>query len=206
MADDLNDLLDHLEPGPFILAAHSGGGPIVRAAAADRPDRIAGLVLVDVTDEGCEVLFEPGFRRLERTAHLASVALARIGLLARLYGPGIRLLPPDAQADVRREGFTARAMRTRGEELRALVAATNRLRDHPLATPDIPTVAISGARCDGGMSARVRAAANAAHARRAGLASRGRHVVAQRSGHMVPLTEPGLVADEIIGLLPLPGR
>ncbi|MFT4226720.1 alpha/beta fold hydrolase [Micropruina sp.] len=62
MADDLNDLLDGLGPGPFVLVGHSAGGPIVRLATARRPDRIRGLVLVDPTDEAADVLFGPVFR------------------------------------------------------------------------------------------------------------------------------------------------
>ena len=49
-----SDLLDHLGHGPFVLVAHSWGGPIVRVAAAASPGRVAGLVLVDQTDEGCD--------------------------------------------------------------------------------------------------------------------------------------------------------
>ena len=55
LVDDLGTVLDHLGAGPFVLVGHSWGGPIVRGAAADRPERIAGLVLVDQTDEGCEL-------------------------------------------------------------------------------------------------------------------------------------------------------
>ncbi|WP_414940225.1 alpha/beta fold hydrolase [Amycolatopsis sp. cmx-11-51] len=39
MADDLDDVLDHFGPGLYVLAGHSAGGPIVRLAAARRPDR-----------------------------------------------------------------------------------------------------------------------------------------------------------------------
>ncbi|MEV9259193.1 alpha/beta hydrolase, partial [Klebsiella pneumoniae] len=58
MADDLNDLLDGLEPSSgFVQVGHSAGGPMVRLAASRRPDRVAGLVLVDPTDEAADLLF-----------------------------------------------------------------------------------------------------------------------------------------------------
>ncbi|MFC5749582.1 alpha/beta fold hydrolase [Actinomadura rugatobispora] len=202
MADDLNDLLDHLEPGPFILVAHSGGGPIVRAATAAKPDRIAGLVLADATDEGCEPLFDPKFRRMERIAHRASVLLARLGLLKLLYRGQLAALPPDAKADMRAEGFTNTVMRTRGAELHGLVAATNRLRHDPLDLPrDIPVTTISGALADTGMPEKFRAAVNASHRDRAERSAHGRHVLARESGHALILTEPDLVAAEIRRLL-----
>ncbi len=48
-ADDLHALLQAADvPGPYVLAAHSYGGLIARLYAADHPDDVAGVVLVDV--------------------------------------------------------------------------------------------------------------------------------------------------------------
>ncbi|WP_324709765.1 alpha/beta fold hydrolase [Pseudomonas citronellolis] len=201
MADDLNDLLDHLGPGPFVLVAHSGGGPLVRAATAARPERIVGLVLADVSDEACELIFTPAFRRLEKFAHAASWLLARCGLLECCYRKAIGVLPEDVLADLRREGFTMPVMHTRGAELAGLVAALETYRNQPPALPDIPLTVISGALADFGMSERIRAAANAAHAYRARQSPQGRHVLAERSGHGLILSEPARVAEEIARLL-----
>lgn len=201
MADDLNDLLDHLEPGPFVLVAHSGGGPIVRAATFARPERIVGLVLVDVTDEACDLIFTSSFRRLEKVIHATHWLLAQIGLLEACFRKSIAALPPDVRLDLHREGFTRAVLRTRGGELAGLVAAMNEFRQRPPELPDIPVTVISGGRADGGLAARIRAAINASHRHRAQQSSQGRHVVAERSGHGVILTEPDLVADEIARLL-----
>jgi pimeloyl-ACP methyl ester carboxylesterase len=197
MSEDLNDLLDHLGAEKVVLVAHSGSGVIVRAAAAARPERIAGLVLVEVTDEACEALFDPAFRKMERTAQSASMLLARLGLLKALYAGQVKAFAPDVRADVLKEGFTVAAIRTRGAELAGLVAATNDLRTRRLDLPDVPVTVISGVKADGGMSARVRAAANASHAFRAAQSPRGRHVLAPNSGHMAPVTDAQLIADEI---------
>jgi pimeloyl-ACP methyl ester carboxylesterase len=197
LSDDLNDLLDHLGSGPFILVGHSGGGPIIRAAAAAQPDRIAGLLLVDVTDEACDLLFEKSFRRMEKLAHWITVLLARLDLLHRSFRKQMSGFPADVQADLEREGFTMSAIRTRGAELKGLVAAMNMLRHAPMKTHDIPTTLISGTRTDGGMTARIRAAANASHAYRATQSFQGRHVLAPNSGHNVPVTDPDLIAAEI---------
>lgn len=45
--DDLIALLDALDGPPVILAGHSMGGTSALLAAAERPDRVAGLVLFD---------------------------------------------------------------------------------------------------------------------------------------------------------------
>lgn len=197
MASDLNDLLDQLGPGPFVLVAHSGGGPIVRAACAARPERVTGLVLVDASDEACPVIFETSFIRLERFTHAASWLLARFGLLEACYRKPIAPLPPDVRNDLQREGFTMAVMRTRSAELAGLRDALVAFREHPPVLPDVPVTMISGALADFGMSRRLRDAANAAHRYRAAQSPQGRHVVAERSGHAVILTEPELVADEI---------
>jgi pimeloyl-ACP methyl ester carboxylesterase len=51
-ADDLQKLLVASgEAGPFVLAGHSYGGPIIRLFAGDHADEVAGLVLVDALSE-----------------------------------------------------------------------------------------------------------------------------------------------------------
>ena len=48
--DDLNRLLDAAEvPGPYLLVANSFGGVVAEIFAADQPDSIAGMVLVDAS-------------------------------------------------------------------------------------------------------------------------------------------------------------
>ncbi|MGL3821322.1 alpha/beta fold hydrolase [Sphingopyxis sp. R3-92] len=201
MADDLGDLLDTLGPGPFILVGHSAGALIVRLAAADRPQRIAGLLLVDPSDEGCDTVFKPWFRLFEKVVQHASSLLARLGLLERLYRGQFRQLPPALEAEFSAEAFTPAAMRTRGAELAGFVTAMNELRSAPAVPVDYPVTVISGGLADAGMSSSLRAEANAAHARRAQLSRAGRHVIAERSGHFVPLTEPDVIVAAIREML-----
>jgi haloalkane dehalogenase len=72
-------LLDEVAPGPFVLALHDWGGPIGLAAAMDRRDRLAGLV---VTNTGVGPP-RPGTRptRFHRFANLPLVADAAFRLL-----------------------------------------------------------------------------------------------------------------------------
>jgi len=49
-AADLHTLLDRAQvPGPYVLAGHSFGGLYVQSFAAQFPDQVAGLVLLDTT-------------------------------------------------------------------------------------------------------------------------------------------------------------
>ncbi|KFZ82262.1 hypothetical protein ED92_18840 [Amycolatopsis sp. MJM2582] len=198
MADDLNDVLDHFGPGPYILAGHSAGGPIVRQAAARRPERIAGLVLVDPTDEAAEVLFGRAFRTGERVAVGVSAALAWLGLLKVVFRGLLRDIPDDVRRDLEREAFTVGTTRTHREQARTFLDELALWRHDPPVLGDIPLTVVSGGLGGGGMSGAMRARANASHAHRVTLSSAGRHVIAERSGHYVPKTEPEVIVREIL--------
>ncbi|RGE19097.1 alpha/beta hydrolase [Leucobacter sp. wl10] len=203
MADDLNDLLDGLGSGRFLLVGHSAGGPIVRLAAARRPERVAGLVLVDPTDEATELLFSPLFRIGERVVIAAEMALARLGLLERLFRFMSEGAPADVRADLHREAFRPSVVATQARQARTFLRELRGWQRTPPILPDVPVTVISGGRAGGflGMPQRIRDAMTAAGRYRAAQSPRGRHVVADRSGHDIPLTQPELIADEIRRLL-----
>ncbi|WP_410665138.1 alpha/beta fold hydrolase [Amycolatopsis sp. lyj-84] len=201
MADDLNDVLDHFGPGPYVLAGHSAGGPIVRQAAARRPERIAGLVLVDPTDEAADVLFGRAFRTGERVMIGLGTVLARLGLLKVVFRGLLRDIPDDVRRDLEREAFTAATMRTHREQARTFLDELAVWRHDPPVLADIPVTVVSGGLGGDGMSAGVRARANASHAHRVAASPGGRHVIAERSGHYIPKTEPEVIAREIVRML-----
>ncbi|MET8726122.1 alpha/beta fold hydrolase [Streptomyces parvus] len=201
LAEDLGDLLDHLERvgpgGPFLLVGHSWGGPLVRLAAAAQPARVAGLVLVDPTDESCDLLFQPAMRRAERIGQLVTVALARLGLLGRAYLSLTATLPPDAAADMRAEGYTVAMTRTRGRELEDAAGDLRALLENPPGLAGLPVTVVSAGRVSPGMPKSVRERATASHAYRARQSPHGRHVVLPEADHMVLTTSAAELAEEI---------
>ncbi|MBY8859958.1 alpha/beta hydrolase [Nocardia sp. CA2R105] len=197
IVEDLGCVLDHFGPGPYVLVGHSAGGPIVRAAAAANPQRIVGLVLVDPTEEGQDVLFNPVVRRLEKVGPAALRLAARLRVLPWFYRSTVTPLPPDAQQDMRREAFTLQAMRTFTEQQRTNLDELAEYRHSPPDSGDLPVTVISAAHGGHGVLASQRPVLNALHAQRAARSAHGRHVVAEHSHHYVLLSEPGLVADEI---------
>ncbi|MGW0002274.1 alpha/beta fold hydrolase [Nocardia grenadensis] len=197
IAGDLADVLDHFGPGPFVLVGHSAGGVVARLAACRRPARIRGLVLVDPTDEATDLLFGAAIRRVERLTLVVHSALARLGLLGSMYRSMLNAVPADVRRDMEREAFTPGAMRTQSVQARTFLDELATWRDDPPELGAIPVTVISGGRAGDGMTPRIRAAANAAHAHRAAVSPAGRHVLAPASGHYVPLTEPDLVVEEI---------
>ncbi|MFI6044034.1 alpha/beta fold hydrolase [Nocardia sp. NPDC051321] len=202
MADDLNEVLDHFGPGPFILVGHSAGGPIVRLAAAGRLDRIGGLVLVDPADEAADVLFGRMFRRMERGAIAVNLTLARLGLLEVLFRNHMRDVPADVRRDMAREAFEPSVIRTHRQQARTFIDELATWRDGSPDLGSVPVTVISGARAGDGMNAAIRAEAISAHAYRAAQSPHGRHVVAENSSHYVPVTEPDLIVREIARMIP----
>ncbi|MFD0672766.1 alpha/beta fold hydrolase [Cohnella sp. GCM10027633] len=196
IADDLNGLLTELGPGPFILVGHSWGGPIVRTAAALDPTRIRGLVLVDPSDEHCELYFaEASLKHFARMNKLIPL-LARLGLY-RLMGsvPG-RVQPPDVYSDHRREDFTVQAAKAMVAEGLPFVAELQALRDRAIPLGETEVALISGTHVSR-MERKIRPALHEAHRKTVAALPAGRLIEATRSGHMINYSEPGLIADEI---------
>jgi pimeloyl-ACP methyl ester carboxylesterase len=128
LATDLHTLLERAGvPGPYVLVGHSLGGPYVRVFAAQYPDEVAGMVLLDAqpADAFTALPEYPGVYSMFQTISTLSPSLARIGLLAPLLG-----LPADES--------TAPIVRGARDEVRALratlqqSAALTSLGDRPL--------------------------------------------------------------------------
>lgn len=107
IAADLHTLLHNANiPGPYVLAGHSFGGLYVETFAANYPDEVAGMVLIDATDRASAPLTGPapargGYDMTSRLTALVSI-LGRVGV-ARLYAPleDVNSLPPRARDEVR---------------------------------------------------------------------------------------------------------
>jgi pimeloyl-ACP methyl ester carboxylesterase len=203
LVDDLVELLDHLAAdgaGPFVLVGHSWGGPIVRKAAGRVPDRVAGLVLVDQTDEGCDLFFTPANRRRARVGAWAMPAAARLGLMRMVVGRLARSLPEPAATALRAEDGTVAAMRAHVAEMTSSLDDLQALRDRPPVLPDVPVTLVSGTRASR-LEGKQRPALVAAHRARAEALPQGRHVATDRAAHMVPFDDPAIVADEVLRVL-----
>ena len=115
MVDELSAVLDQIAPHErLVLVGHSFGSFIVRAYAARRPERVAGLVLVDPATEWLE-LTARRIRLLRGGRHLSKIGalLAHLGVvrvcLALLTGgaPGaprrlVRIFGPTAARTLER--------------------------------------------------------------------------------------------------------
>jgi pimeloyl-ACP methyl ester carboxylesterase len=110
IAADLHTLLDRAHvPGPYVLAGHSFGGLYVQAFAAQFPDQVAGMVLLDSTapKPGPALPTNSGsYNGLGRVFALFST-IAHFGV-GRLIAQGsYGSLPPAVQAEARAKASSA---------------------------------------------------------------------------------------------------
>lgn len=137
-AADLHALLDAAgETGPFVLAGHSIGGPYAMTYAAQYPDDVAGVALLDSTSpQQFDVIpAYPLQNAFMRRFYGVLPSLARAGLGPLLAGSH---LPAAAAAPVDAMAATPRAARNARDELATLpdllqqAQALTSLDDRPL--------------------------------------------------------------------------
>ncbi|MEC4835970.1 alpha/beta hydrolase [Mycobacteroides chelonae] len=199
LTGDLGQLLGSLDAAPYILVGHSYGGTIALAAAAQDPSRVAGLVLVDHSDEQLDVCCGSSLKHLRMlvvAGRWSITVLRRLRLLSwavRRAAPG---MPADVVHDLVAEDLSVRATAAADGEERFFIDALKSLRAQQVTLGDIPVTVISGTRSTL-FDRSIRTAFLGAH-QRAATRLGARYVKAGKSGHQVVFTEPGLVADEII--------
>jgi pimeloyl-ACP methyl ester carboxylesterase len=124
IATDLHTLLARANvPGPYVLAGHSFGGLYVLTFAAQYPDQVAGLVLLDSTAPNPgPVPTTKGSYDLVGRLSAPVAAVANLGA-AHLIGDYYDSLPPQARGEARAHVSTARAVRSYLDEFRAAAAS-----------------------------------------------------------------------------------
>lgn len=221
---ELHALLDSArERRPFVLVGHSYGGWLVRTYAMTYPADVAGIVLVEggaadplrMMPDGRVVHSStlvsarsvPPIKTTPlREADIPPAALAQIkaGLAeasAHANDPPRDKLPADAQRmRTWALGTVAHVVAAQNpfenEEL-ALLRGESAKSAHPLG--DTPLIVITRGRAEetGSDARALEEAHRADHAAIAGFSTRGRLIVAEKSGHHVQIEQPDLVVDAI---------
>ena len=193
---------------PAILVGHSLGGVHIRLAAALEPAAVGGLVLVDPSHEGMLDIVAASRAATLTTRVLRVLAwLAPMGM-GRLAGGGLSkavLAETRQPHDVARARISAALTLKSVHGLRAVAAEHGCLEDslrqlldlrRAGREPDLPLTVISAAAPS--TSPRVidaRAQIDQLHADLVAASPRARHVLAERSGHLVPLDQPEIIAE-----------
>jgi len=216
---DLETCLARLDcPAPYVLVGHSFGVFIGLTYAARHPERVAGLVLVDPPSEWTH-LDRRRARMLQGGVLLSGIGsvLARLGVVraclalltggapaapryfVKVFGPTtagtverlvgeIQKLPPESHPLVQALWCRPKCFEAMADHLRVLPEATKSA-EAVSSLGDLPVIVISS----GDQPSDVRAF----HDELARISTRGRVVLAAKSGHWVPFDEPELIVDAI---------
>lgn len=201
LANDLVTVVDAVPHARLVLVGHSWGGPLVRVAAARllaRGEDVARVVLVDPADEHADLYFGRVAAAGNALQGSLLTGLARVGLLGRVLRPMASGMAEPARSAAIAASATRAAAAAAASEMRGVQPGLTQLRQTPPDLQDVPVTVISGTR-RGRLGASARDQLVDAHRRTAAAQARGRWVAADRSGHLVPFTEPGLVVDEALG-------
>jgi pimeloyl-ACP methyl ester carboxylesterase len=207
VADELHRLLTSAgEPGPYLLVGHSLGGHTIRLYTQAHTDEVAGMVLIDprLDDSSTNPLTNQG----RSDSNLAFWGLmSRFGVFRLIgpfvYGPayqehmpehpyGFLLGPTFFETQIMEDEFIAESDRQ--------VQASGSFGDLPLVviTSDIPNMF-------GALTPEeepvVAAHIQEGHSRMAGLSTQGRLVVAEGSGHIIPVERPDIVIETILNMV-----
>jgi pimeloyl-ACP methyl ester carboxylesterase len=193
--------------GPYILVGHSYGGINMRLFAHRYPEQVVGMVLVDSAHEEQNArlgfVHEPD-NSLAGPLRVVS-AMKSLGLLALLApaipNPG---LPEDVYQQYRAVLTTTDYFEGSLEETSAYFATTP---GKPASLGDLPLIVLSRSPID--VPPELADSPDAQFDREwaqmqtelARLSSRGKLVIAQRSGHQIQLEQPELVSEAILEVI-----
>lgn len=202
LADDLETVIDAFPHRRLVLVGHSWGGPIVRSVAALRLKRgqaVTGIVLVDQSDENSEMYFARMTRRQFSAQAAMMVPLARLGILRPLVRRTTAGLPEPLRGAVIAASCSLTAARATAAEQHHVIDGLVGLRQEPAVLGDLPIGVISGQR-SGKFDAKVRASIIRAHEETVAQKPGAQLIPANHSSHMVPITEPGLIASATLAI------
>ena len=224
IADELHELLRRAAVNPpYLLVGHSFGGLVMRLFAARHREDVAGLVLIEpaIPEEWAtpgdeqRLLIARGARLCDYGAIAAKRGLARaVSILVGLgaLGPARALVALISRGTLRREdeGILAPIWKLPPEARRVLTHAWTQPKFFEALGSQIRTICDSAAEVLHGAPADydhlplvVISSATASErrlecdARLAQMSARGRHVLAENSGHWIPLDAPNVVVGAI---------
>ncbi len=207
-ARDLKALLSAAEvPGPYILVGHSKGGLHVRTYARLYPDDVAGVLLLDASEE--QSLFSNlDFVESSLADARTQVLLVRFGVLRLLLRFSPAALPlPEIPEEIRQPFFREIA---RPDIWKAAISGGAAYRLTPTemrvaggfgSLGDIPLIVITHGIPFTGGQAFQEEWWPAAMERLASLSSNSELLVAEHSGHSIMWDEPELVVDAVRKLI-----
>jgi pimeloyl-ACP methyl ester carboxylesterase len=216
MALELHTMLTNANiKAPYVLVGHSLGGVVARHFAAKYPNKVAGLVMVDSAHEQQMKYFPEA---LVRMMNSMKVMFTVMGLLSKLgvfaLKPGLVPIGDNGKLPGEWSAQMQSVMASSTSHAEAMIAESESAysaETQPISTlGDVPLTVVSHGQLDANavppaLGQQVRAEYEAAwqmlQAQITSLSTRGRHIVAERSGHNIMFEQPEIVVESILGML-----
>lgn len=216
MAEELHNMLVNAKiAGPYILVGHSLGGPVARQFAAKYPGEVAGLVMVDSAHEQ-QVKYFPE-RLVKMVISMMGMftvmkVLSKIGAFA--LNP--KMVPVDEKGKLpaRTLELIRAAIAASDSHLGAMIAETesvNAAATQPVQSlGDLPLTVISHGQLDANavppsLGPEIRDEYERAWQQLqkeiTALSTRGRRIIAERSGHNIIFEQPEIVIESILEMV-----
>ena len=209
MVEELDQLLANADvEAPYVLVGHSYGGWIVQLYASRYRKNVAGVVLVDTPhprewmnpDRLQASRVARGARLARRAAWWARFGLMRLMFLLEHVGVGVlsehgriaELLgktPAAIRSQLRTFWVQPSSLEALASQIENAPASAAMVSEETSDFGDMPLVVLTAANPDAKrLDDQLQTTA---------LSRAGRHVVARRSGHWIPLEEPDLIVDAV---------
>ena len=199
--------------GPYILVGHSFGGCNMQMYATQYPDEVAGLILVDsVHEDQVHILRPPAthyFQLLTGAVYLGAFRLvAKIPLVCDVMRQQILKFPEHVQEIYYSQSMTNKYADTLREEAYFAPEDCRQLKELAPSLADIPLIVISAGQpfMDLERAQHFYTAEQIAHVNEqwpilqvnlAKKSVRSTHIIAQESGHLIPVDQPEVIVDAV---------
>lgn len=209
LVDDLRTLLQRAEvPPPYLLVGGSAGGLIVELFARKYPDEVVGLVLIDALDEEALAQLPRASTHVMKMVLLGQLC-ARLGVLRMLDPFGLKKLPIDEGSIRSALTYRAAAWEAARFFIKAIKQSEADLRAAPPLRSDLPVTVLThgivgdllGPRANPALLREIEPIWQAQQSSLARRSSRGKQIIAEKSGHRIIAQQPELVVEAVREIL-----
>ena len=209
LLEDLRALLQRAEIAPpYLLVAGSAGGLIVELFARKHPEEVLGLVLIDALDGEALARLPRASAHLMKMVSLGQIC-ARVGILSLLDPFGLKNLSVEEGGIRSALTYRAAAWDAARFFLKTLQQSEADLRSAPPLRADLPVTVLThgivgdllGPRAHPKLLREIEPIWQAQQSALAQRSSRGRQVIAEKSGHRIIAQQPELVVEAVREIL-----
>ena len=200
LASDLIELIEQQHYDSLVLVGHSYGAPIVRMAShllKSSSHKLKGMVWVDPSDEHLLSDYHPISMFFQR---ISLPILARCKQLRRIYTPILNGFSEPIKERVLKDSSSLSAAREASLELKSFRAGLKEL-ENLVHTPQVPVTIITGNQAMVGETEPMRKKIKEAHQLSVQKLNDGKLILAEHSGHTIPITEPEVIANAVLELI-----